>query len=191
MLTLEPATAWGFNDRGLIRVGMAADLIVFRPSKVAPDASKCATTCHRRRRLVQEAAGISAAVVKPTVLMRNSKYTGVYPGEEFLGPAGCGALKATQSIPVGAGQNPAPFFLAFVCHSARSRKRYPDCHRLPRGLNDENQPARSGRSERKTCRPMVSSAAISVPSLKSIPRMISKWSSLPGRAVPKPSSHCI
>jgi N-acyl-D-amino-acid deacylase len=31
MLTLEPASAWGLHDRGLLREGMAADIIVFDP----------------------------------------------------------------------------------------------------------------------------------------------------------------
>src|SRR5438552_9044927 len=31
MLTLVPATYWGFHDRGLIREGMAADVVVFDP----------------------------------------------------------------------------------------------------------------------------------------------------------------
>ncbi|MCI0547912.1 MAG: amidohydrolase family protein [Candidatus Rokubacteria bacterium] len=31
MVTLVPASMWGFTDRGLIREGLAADLVVFRP----------------------------------------------------------------------------------------------------------------------------------------------------------------
>src|SRR5260370_41840287 len=37
MLTLVPATLWGFADRGLIREGMAADLNVFEPDTIAPE----------------------------------------------------------------------------------------------------------------------------------------------------------
>ncbi len=36
MLTSVPAAAWGFTDRGLIREGLAADLNVFDPARVAP-----------------------------------------------------------------------------------------------------------------------------------------------------------
>ena len=36
MITLEPALAWGFSDRGLFREGMAADLNVFDPLRVGP-----------------------------------------------------------------------------------------------------------------------------------------------------------
>src|SRR5205085_2709429 len=37
MLTLAPATAWGFADRGLVREGFVADLNVFDPDTVGPD----------------------------------------------------------------------------------------------------------------------------------------------------------
>ena len=36
MLTLAPARAWGFHDRGLLREGMMADINVFDPDRVAP-----------------------------------------------------------------------------------------------------------------------------------------------------------
>ncbi len=87
MLTLEPATAWGFDDRGLIRVGMAADLIVFDPAKVAPLMPEVRHDLPAgARRLVQKAAGISATVVNGQVLMRNGEHTGVYPGQLLRGP---------------------------------------------------------------------------------------------------------
>ena len=37
MLTLAPARAWGFADRGLLREGMVADLNVFDPDTVSPN----------------------------------------------------------------------------------------------------------------------------------------------------------
>ena len=35
VLTLVPASYWGFADRGLVREGMAADLVVFDPDTIA------------------------------------------------------------------------------------------------------------------------------------------------------------
>jgi len=43
MLSFEPATHWGFVDRGLVREGMAADLIVFDPDTAVARAASCAT----------------------------------------------------------------------------------------------------------------------------------------------------
>src|SRR5690606_16781246 len=37
MLTLAPARAWGFHDRGLLREGMVADINVFDADRVSPD----------------------------------------------------------------------------------------------------------------------------------------------------------
>ena len=87
MLTLEPASAWGFHDRGLIRVGMAADLLVFDPQRVAPQMPEVRHDLPAgARRLVQKADGISATVVNGKVLMRNGEHTGIYPGQLLRGP---------------------------------------------------------------------------------------------------------
>src|SRR5437879_11634086 len=37
MLTLVPATLWGFADRGLVREGMAADFVVFDPETLGAE----------------------------------------------------------------------------------------------------------------------------------------------------------
>ncbi len=87
MLTLVPATAWGFHDRGLLRVGMAADMIVFDPERVAPLMPEVRHDLPAgARRLVQKAAGIAATVVNGKVLMRNGEHTGVYSGQLLRGP---------------------------------------------------------------------------------------------------------
>src|SRR5205823_6463851 len=44
MLTLVPATYWGFADRGLVREGFVADLIVFDPDTISPEMPRSSTT---------------------------------------------------------------------------------------------------------------------------------------------------
>ena len=44
MITLAPALAWGFADRGLVRAGMAADLNVFDPAHVGRRSRRSSTT---------------------------------------------------------------------------------------------------------------------------------------------------
>src|SRR4029077_11970845 len=64
MLTLAPAMAWGFGDRGLLREGMAADVNVFDPDRVGPagPAVVCALP-QGGKRLSQRAEGFKATVV--------------------------------------------------------------------------------------------------------------------------------
>ncbi|MDH4076299.1 MAG: amidohydrolase family protein [Acidimicrobiia bacterium] len=87
MLTLEPSTAWGFHDRGLVREGMAADLVVFDPDRVGPGMPQVAWDLPGgATRLVQKASGIAATVVNGQVLIRNGEHTGAYPGQLIRGP---------------------------------------------------------------------------------------------------------
>src|SRR2546426_10847912 len=56
MLSFEPATHWGFADRGLIPEGFAADLVVFDPDSVAPEMPEVVNDLPAgARRLVQRA----------------------------------------------------------------------------------------------------------------------------------------
>ena len=87
MLTLVPATLWGFADRGLIREGMAADLVVFDPDTVGAEMPQVVDDLPAgARRLVQRARGIAATVVNGEVLLREGKHTGALPGELLRGP---------------------------------------------------------------------------------------------------------
>jgi N-acyl-D-amino-acid deacylase len=87
MLSFEPATHWGFVDRGLVREGMAADLIVFDPDTVAAEMPEVVRDLPAgARRLVQRSRGFAATVVNGEVLLRDGKHTGALPGRLLRGP---------------------------------------------------------------------------------------------------------
>ena len=86
-ITYETATNWGFHDRGLLREGMAADIVVFNPDTVAP---KMPTVEYDlpagAQRLKQEAEGIMATVINGQVVLRDNQPTGALPGQLLRGP---------------------------------------------------------------------------------------------------------
>jgi N-acyl-D-aspartate/D-glutamate deacylase len=89
MLTQVPATLWGFHDRGLIREGMAADLVVFDPDTIMAEMPEVVDDLPAgARRLVQRTRGVAATVVNGQVLLRNGKPTGALPGQLLRGPLG-------------------------------------------------------------------------------------------------------
>jgi N-acyl-D-aspartate/D-glutamate deacylase len=87
MITLVPATLWGFADRGLIREGMAADLVVFDPEAIAAEMPEVVDDLPAgARRLVQRSRGVTATVVNGEVLLRDGKHTGALSGQLLRGP---------------------------------------------------------------------------------------------------------
>ena len=87
MLTLVPATQWGFHDRGLLRVGMAADMMVFDPDTIAAEMPEVVHDLPAgAKRLIQKTRGIAATVVNGEVLLRDGKHTGALPGRLLRGP---------------------------------------------------------------------------------------------------------
>jgi N-acyl-D-aspartate/D-glutamate deacylase len=87
MLTLVPATLWGFADRGLVREGMAADLVVFDPDTIAAEMPEVVDDLPAgARRLIQRTRGVAATVVNGEVLLRDGKHTGALPGQLLRGP---------------------------------------------------------------------------------------------------------
>ncbi len=80
-LSYEPATLWGFHDRGLVREGMAADLIVFDPDTIAPCMPEVVTDLPAgAKRLRQKAVGMTATVVNGQIMLKNNVPTGALPG---------------------------------------------------------------------------------------------------------------
>jgi len=85
-ITYDTATHWGFHDRGLIRVGMAADLVVFDPATIGPRMPEVVTDLPAgAKRLKQTADGMLATVVNGQVLLRNNQHTGALPGRLLRG----------------------------------------------------------------------------------------------------------
>jgi len=87
MLTMVPATLWGFSDRGLIREGMAADLVVFDPDTIAAEMPEVVDDLPAgARRLIQRTRGVAATVVNGEILLQDGKHTGALPGQVLRGP---------------------------------------------------------------------------------------------------------
>jgi N-acyl-D-amino-acid deacylase len=87
MLTLGPARAWGFHDRGLIREGLVADLNVFDPDRVAPAMPKVVHDLPGgEKRIEQRSVGISATLVGGDVIVSEGRETGNRPGRLVRGP---------------------------------------------------------------------------------------------------------
>jgi N-acyl-D-amino-acid deacylase len=86
MLTFDNASAWELPDRGLIRTGYAADLVVFDEATVKPQLPTVETDLPGgARRLVQKADGIAATVVNGIVAIENGKATGKSGGQVLKG----------------------------------------------------------------------------------------------------------
>jgi N-acyl-D-aspartate/D-glutamate deacylase len=92
MLTADNADAWGMADRGRLKEGMAADIVVFDEDRVSP----CMPTVEAdlpggARRLVQKAEGIACTVVNGVPTFENGQATGERPGTVIKGPLAKGA----------------------------------------------------------------------------------------------------
>jgi len=86
-LTFDNASAWELDDRGLVRAGYRADLVLFDEARVKPAMPTVETDLPGgARRLVQKAEGIAATVVNGQVTLEHGKPTGRVPGRLLRGP---------------------------------------------------------------------------------------------------------
>ncbi|WIM12093.1 MAG: hypothetical protein OJF58_003053 [Enhydrobacter sp.] len=82
LITCDTATQFGFHDRGLLREGMAADMVVFDPDTVGPRMPEVVCDLPAgAKRLRQKADGMKATVVNGQVLLRDNEPTGALPGK--------------------------------------------------------------------------------------------------------------
>jgi len=80
-LTFDSASIFGLYDRGLLRPGMVADIVIFDPDTVRPLPLEVVHDFPTgAKRIKEPAEGIMATVVNGEVLMENGKHTGVLPG---------------------------------------------------------------------------------------------------------------
>jgi len=92
MLSADNADAWEMADRGRIKEGKAADIVIFDKDRVQP----CLPTVVSdlpggARRLMQKAEGIAYTVVNGIPTFEHGKATGEYPGQVIKGPLANGA----------------------------------------------------------------------------------------------------
>ncbi len=86
-LSFDNASAWGLADRGLLREGYRADLVLFDAERVKPAMPTVETDLPGgARRLVQKAEGIAATIVNGEVTLEHGQPTGRLPGVLLRGP---------------------------------------------------------------------------------------------------------
>lgn len=80
-LTSMVASIFGLHDRGLVRPGMAADLVLFDPATVNDCAPEMVCDLPgAERRLVQKATGVKMTLVNGAILTEDGKHTGALSG---------------------------------------------------------------------------------------------------------------
>jgi N-acyl-D-aspartate/D-glutamate deacylase len=86
-LSHDNAAAWGLADRGLVKAGYRADLVLFDAARVRPAMPTVeADLPGGARRLVQKAEGIAATIVDGEVTLEHGRPTGRLPGVLLRGP---------------------------------------------------------------------------------------------------------
>jgi N-acyl-D-aspartate/D-glutamate deacylase len=87
LITYDTATQWGFHDRGLLREGLVADIVVFDPNIIAPRMPEVVHDLPAgATRLKQYADGFKATVVGGQVVFADNAHTGALPGRVLRGP---------------------------------------------------------------------------------------------------------
>ena len=81
-LTSRPAGVLGLADRGHLKPGLAADVVIFDPQRIRGGQRQ---TVHdlpaQQPRLIQQAEGIQTVIVNGEVILEEGKHTGALPGK--------------------------------------------------------------------------------------------------------------
>jgi N-acyl-D-aspartate/D-glutamate deacylase len=86
MVTFDNASAFELADRGLLRLGYRADIVVFDEATIKPRLPTVESDLPGgSRRLVQKADGIAATVVNGVTTLLDGESTNCYPGEVLRG----------------------------------------------------------------------------------------------------------
>ena len=81
-LTFVPASLFGLEDRGLIRSGSIADLVIFNQETIVRFAPKeIQDFPYDGKRLQELAQGIDCTVVNGHILIEKKNQPGVFPGK--------------------------------------------------------------------------------------------------------------
>jgi N-acyl-D-amino-acid deacylase len=80
-LTFESASTFGLYDRGLLRPGMVADIVIFDPDTVRPLPLEVVHDFPTgAKRIKEPAQGIHMTIVNGEVLLEDGRHTGALPG---------------------------------------------------------------------------------------------------------------
>ena len=80
-LTFDSASIFGLYDRGLLRPGMVADIVIFDPDTVKPLPLEVVHDFPTgAKRIKEPAEGIMMTIVNGEVLLEDGKHTGALPG---------------------------------------------------------------------------------------------------------------
>ncbi len=81
-LTFRVASIFGLNDRGLLRLGMAADITVFDPATINTlEPEYVQDLPGNETRMIQRAAGVPYTIVNGELVIENDAPTGALPGK--------------------------------------------------------------------------------------------------------------
>ena len=82
LLAAHPAATLGLRDCGLIRPGMAADLVIFDPDSIRPlEPYAVDDMPGNGRRLFQKCEGMHYTIINGQVLTKDGEHSGAYPGQ--------------------------------------------------------------------------------------------------------------